>query len=105
LNTNIENQCSLEKLAEFKREINTVFVVVWESLIKFFPQVSEENRSFFIASFLAYIFGYYPLAYPTQKQIDATTLAEIEYRPWKGYSSLDFKDAFYRSLRLLLSDF
>ncbi|GHV93732.1 hypothetical protein AGMMS50293_00520 [Spirochaetia bacterium] len=99
LNTNIEKQCSLEKITEFKREANGVFEVIWESLDKFFPQAGEEKKQFFMPSFLAYIFGFYPLAHPTQKQIEAMALAGLSYR------QLDFKDVYYRSLLMLLADF
>jgi AcrR family transcriptional regulator len=99
LNTAIEKQCGLEKIAVFKREINGVFAAIWESLNKFFPRSKEAKKTFFMVSFLAYILGYYPLAHPTQKQIDAMELAGLAYRP------LDFRDAYYHALRLLTADF
>jgi AcrR family transcriptional regulator len=99
LNTAIEKQCGLEKIAVFKREINGVFAAIWESLNKFFPRAEEGKKTFFMVSFLAYILGYYPLAHPTQKQIDAMGLAGLAYRP------LDFRDAYYHALRLLTADF
>jgi AcrR family transcriptional regulator len=99
LSTIIEKQCSIEKLAEFRRDINGIFVVIWESLTKFFPKANEEKKSFFMVSVLAYILGYYPLAHSTQKQIDAMTLAGAEYMP------LNFKDAYYRVIMLLVSNF
>jgi AcrR family transcriptional regulator len=99
LNTSIEKQCSLEKVTEFKREINCFFVIIWESLTKFFPHADQEKKSFFMTAFLAHLVGLYPLVHPTQKQVDALTLAGFEYR------RLDFKSIYYRSLLLWVSDF
>jgi AcrR family transcriptional regulator len=99
LNTNIEKQCGVEKLREFKREVNCVFVTIWESLNRHFPHANEEKKSFFLIAFMANILGLYPLAHLSQRQIDAMLLAGTRYTPF------DFKDAYCRILLLLVSDF
>ncbi|MDR1466302.1 MAG: TetR/AcrR family transcriptional regulator, partial [Treponema sp.] len=86
LTTNIENQCGLEKLTDFKRETLPVFDVIRESLDKFFPHASNENKAFFMTAFLANMLGLYPLVHPTKKQKEAMKLAGNTYIP------PDFKD-------------
>ena len=97
--TNIENQCRLEKLTEFKREAGGAFAAIFESLGKFFPLADTGKKDFFMTAFLAIIHGLYPLAYPTQKQVDAMTLAG------KVYTAPDFKESYYHCILLLLSEF
>jgi hypothetical protein len=96
--TNIENQCGLEKLTVFKKEVGCVFVTLRESLDKYFPQTDLAKKNFFMTAFLSYMHGLYPLAYPSKKQLDAMTLAGREYAP------VDFKDTFYKAMLLLLAD-
>jgi AcrR family transcriptional regulator len=98
LNTNIEKQCSLEKITEFKRDVHCVFTTIGESLDKHFPHTADDKKSFFMAAFMANILGFYPLTHLAQKQIEAMKTIGI-YRP------LDFKDAYYRMIMLLVSDF
>jgi AcrR family transcriptional regulator len=96
--TNIENQCRLEKLVDFKKEVGGVFVTIRESLDKYFPQGAAVKKDFFMISFLSYIQGLYPLVYPTKKQTDAMALAGRKY--W----AIDFKATLHQGLSLLLSN-
>jgi AcrR family transcriptional regulator len=95
---NIENQCSLEKLASFKKEVGSVFVTLRESLDKYFPQTDLAKKNFFGIAFFSYIHGLYPLAFPSKKQVDAMALGGTEYVPF------DFKETFYKAILLLLAD-
>jgi AcrR family transcriptional regulator len=97
--TNIENQCRLEKLAEFKREAGGAFAAISESLGKFFPRADTGKKAFFRTAFVSFIHGLYPLAYPTKKQNDAMALAGREY------TAPDFKESYYHCISLLLSEF
>jgi AcrR family transcriptional regulator len=96
--TNIENQCSLGKLAGFKKEVGGVFVTLRESLDKYFPHTDPAKKNFFGIAYLSYIHGLYPLAFPSKKQIDAMALGGTEYVPF------DFKETFYKAILLLLAD-
>jgi AcrR family transcriptional regulator len=96
--TNIENQCRLEKLAEFKKEAVVAFSTIRESLDKYFPQSDTSKKEFFMAVFLSCVHGLYPIAFPTKKPVDAMVMAGMKYTP------IDFKDTFYRCLLLLVSD-
>jgi AcrR family transcriptional regulator len=96
--TNIENQCGLEKLTEFKKEVRGVFITLRESLDKYFPQTDLSKKNFFMTSFFSYIHGLYPLAHLSKKQIDAMTLGGMEYIPF------DFKETFYKAILILVAD-
>lgn len=48
--------------------------------------------------FMSVVQGLYPLAFPTQKQIDAMAMAG------RGYTAPDFKETLYHGLLLLLAD-
>ncbi|MFP3090022.1 TetR/AcrR family transcriptional regulator [Treponema sp. TIM-1] len=96
--TTIENQCRLEKLIGFKKEADGAFVTIRESLDKYFPQGDISKKNFFMTSFLSYIHGLYPLAYPSKKQSDAMVLAG------RTYIAPDFNDTLYHGILLLLAD-
>ena len=98
LHTNIENQCRLENLTDFKKEMNDVFVTLRQSLDKYFPQGDSSKQDFYMTAFFSFIYGLYPLVHPTKKQKDAMALAGM------GYAPIDFKDTFYHGILLLLSD-
>jgi AcrR family transcriptional regulator len=96
--TTIENQCRLEKLAEFKRESGGAQATIRGGLDKYFPDGDPSKKDFFMISFMSYVHGLYPLSFPTKKQIDAMSTAGREYIP------PDFKDTLYRGILLLLRD-
>jgi AcrR family transcriptional regulator len=95
--TNIENQCGMEKLTEFKRETSGVFTTLFDSLNKYFPHAAFTEKNFFVTAFLSYIHGLYPLTHLTKKQTDAMTAAGMVF------TKPDFKDIFCHGILLLLS--
>jgi AcrR family transcriptional regulator len=98
LMTTIENQCRLEKLADFKKESGCTLAAIREGLDKYFPHGDPSKKNFFMASFMSYVHGLYPLSFPTKKQIDAVSMAGREYNP------PDFRDTLYHGILLLLHD-
>jgi AcrR family transcriptional regulator len=96
--TNIENQCRLEKLTEFKRESGAAFSTIGEGLDKFFPKAPADVKMAFMTAFLTYMHGLYPLSYPTQKQLDAMEGAG------RAYTAPDFRKSFYHGLMLLAAE-
>jgi AcrR family transcriptional regulator len=96
--TNIENQCRLERLTEFKKEAGAALTTIRESLDKYFSHADLHQKNFFMAAFMSYLHGLYPLAFLSQKQIAAMKMAGMAYEP------LDFKDTFYHGVLLLLAD-
>jgi AcrR family transcriptional regulator len=96
--TNIENQCRLENLTEFKRESGAAFITIEEGLTKFFPKAPADVKKAFRTGFMTYMHGLYPLAYPSQKQLDAMAGAG------RAYTAPDFKKSFYHGLLLLAAE-
>jgi AcrR family transcriptional regulator len=96
--TNIENQCRLENLTEFKREAGAAFMTIRESLDKYFPKAPADVKQAFMTAFMTYMHGLHPLSYPTQKQLDAMAGAG------RAYTAPDFKKSFYHGLLLLAAE-
>ncbi len=96
--TNIEKNCRLEKLVEFKKEVLTVFETLRESINKFFPDASSEKIMDFLFLFFSFISGVYPMAHPTALQVEAMKISS------PNYTVPNFKDMCYKGLFLLISD-
>jgi AcrR family transcriptional regulator len=96
--TNIENQCRLENLTEFKRESGAAFRTIGEGLDKYFPKAPADVKYAFMTAFMTYMHGLYPLAYPSQKQLDAMAGAG------RAYTAPDFKKSFYHGLVFLAAE-
>jgi AcrR family transcriptional regulator len=94
----IENQCGIEKLTAFKKETGGALGTIRKSLDSYFPEGDASKKDFFMTAMMSIIQGLYPLAFPSQKQIDAMAMAGREY------TAPDFKGTLYRCLSLLLSD-
>jgi AcrR family transcriptional regulator len=94
----IENQCGIEKLTAFKKETGGALGTIRKSLDTYFPEGGAAGKDFFMTAMMSLIQGLYPLAFPTQKQIDAMAMAGKEHTP------PDFKGTLYRALLLLLPD-
>jgi AcrR family transcriptional regulator len=96
--TTIENQCRLENLTEFKRESRAAFITIGDALAKFFPKAPADAKQAFMTAFLTYMHGLYPLAYPSQKQLDAMAGSG------RAYTAPDFRASFYHGLALLAAE-
>ena len=73
----IEENSREERLVSFKKEYGRSRDLVSESLRKFFPMLTDEDRDFFIFEFFPFMYGIYPYAYPTAKQMAAMAKAGI----------------------------
>lgn len=69
--SNIENECSVERLVDFKIIVYRLMNVLDNSIIKFFKDTDEDDRHTFIQSFFVFILGLYPMSHPTEKQRNA----------------------------------
>ncbi|MDO4536303.1 MAG: TetR family transcriptional regulator [Clostridium perfringens] len=93
----IENNSRLERLVEFKKQVLTVGNVFSDSLNKYFPHGTEEDKFEFQMQFFTYIYGLYPYTHHSTKQIKAMELANIPF------TELKFEDFCYNGLILLIS--
>lgn len=96
--TLIENNSSVEKLADSRKEFKKVQDTVAASLDKYFPAAAAEKKAICASAFYAYVFGLYPETHPSQKQLEAIELAGIDYLV------PSFQHMCYHGILLLLSD-
>lgn len=97
--TSIEKNCSLEKLIQFKKGIHPLFQLLRESIIKYFPSVSDDDNDNFRFLFFALIQGVYSLTHLTITQYEAMQTISPDY------IVPDFNEKFYQGLLLLTSNF
>lgn len=95
--TAIEQNCSLEKLTQFKKESQRVFDALTEGIAKTFPMAASSDRVLFMQQFLVFIFGIYPFSHPTEKQKAAMEGAGLSMMPF------DLNEFCYKGLLLLSS--
>lgn len=67
----VEENSRLEKLAEFKHHYKRAVELLSACLGKFFPSMSEEDRTEFVYEFFPFMYGIFPYVYPTEKQREA----------------------------------
>ncbi len=85
----LEKNVSLDKLTNFKAKLFMVITPFQDSLSKFFPNSSQENREIFIFNCLVFVSGLAPFCELSEKQIQAMkNLGHNE-------SYFNFKDSCY----------
>lgn len=75
----LERNCSLEELTEFKKEYKRALDLVSDLLRKFFPNMNEKQIDRFIYIFFPFMFGLYPYVNVTQKQKEAMNAVGIHF--------------------------
>ena len=75
----MEANCRIENLTEFKAAYGKPINAVERCLIKFCPDMSNKNRQDFIYSFFPFIYGIYPYTVVTEKQRKAMKYAGIDF--------------------------
>lgn len=73
----IEENSRTERLVEFKKHYGRTIDIIDAALEKFFPDMTNEDRTDFIYEFYPFLYGLYPYVYPTKKQMDAMKMAGI----------------------------
>ncbi|MBR1737169.1 MAG: TetR family transcriptional regulator [Firmicutes bacterium] len=80
----MEENSREENLVEMKRYYGAAIKTFDKCLIKFFPEMSENERTDVIYVFFPFMFGIYPYSVVTEKQRNAMKKADIDYK----YSSI-----------------
>lgn len=75
----LEENCRMEKLVEFKRAYGRSLNEVDKCLVQYFPDMTESERKGFIFSFFPFMFGIYPYTVVSEKQRKAMELAHVNY--------------------------
>ncbi|HIU63004.1 MAG TPA: TetR/AcrR family transcriptional regulator [Candidatus Caccalectryoclostridium excrementigallinarum] len=74
----IEAESREENLVLFKRAYGAAIEALRACLRRFFPALEKTDEEVFIYAFLPFLFGVYPYAHATQKQISAMQKAGVE---------------------------
>ena len=74
----IEAESREENLVLFKRAYGAAIEALRACLRRFFPALEKADEEVFIYAFLPFLFGVYPYAHATQKQISAMQKAGVE---------------------------
>ena len=75
----IEQNCSLELVTEFKKVFGASMTKMKECLDKFFTEMSEKEKTEFVYTFFPFMYGIYPYAVVTDKQDEAMKCAGLKY--------------------------
>ena len=74
----IEAESREENLVLFKRAYGAAIAALRACLRRFFPVLEKKDEEVFVYAFLPFLFGVYPYAHATQKQISAMQKAGVE---------------------------
>ena len=84
----IENNCRIDKLCEFKKNIRPLYLTFLRGIKKFFPQSNDEQAEHFRLFFFASIGSLYSRTNPTEKQLTAMQYANL-------FKKQNFYELFY----------
>lgn len=68
-----------ENLIEFKKVYGKSLATVNKCLNKFFPRMSKANKNNFLYAFFPFVYGIYPYAVVSEKQIEAMKAAKTNF--------------------------
>lgn len=77
--TLLEQNCGMEHLVRFKRQVVPVMETVTKSVMVRFSEYSVEQASLLTEEMISYILGLYPMSHLTEKQKEAVKLSNIGY--------------------------
>ena len=75
----MEGNSRLENLVDFKRSYAQALQTVTRCLEISFPNMTERRIQDFLYAFFPFLFGVYPYAYHTDKQLEAMRLAHVDF--------------------------
>lgn len=95
----IEAESREENLVLFKRAYGAAIAALRACLRRFFPALEKKDEEVFVYAFLPFLFGVYPYAHATQKQISAMQKAGVEVPSLSEFSLVsDFLKALLEGL-------
>ena len=93
----MEENSRMEELIEFKRAYGNAIKMVRKCVDKFFNKMSDSEKEEFIFLFFPLIYGIYPYAEVTEKQMKAMEVANVPFK------YLSIYDITYKGILKLLS--
>ncbi len=94
----MEENSRMEELIEFKRAYGNAIKMVRKCVDKFFGKMSNEEKEEFVCLFFPLMYGIYPYAEVTEKQIQAMTSADVPFK------YLSIYDITYKGIIKLLEE-
>lgn len=93
----MEENSRMEELIEFKRAYGNAIKMVRKCVDKFFGKMSDEEKEEFVFLFFPLMYGIYPYAEVTEKQMQAMNSADVPFK------YLSIYDITYKGIIRLLS--
>lgn len=93
----MEENSRMEELIEFKRAYGNAIKMVRKCVDKFFEKMSDEEKEEFVFLFFPLMYGIYPYAEVTEKQMQAMEAADVPFK------YLSIYDITYKGIIKLLS--
>lgn len=75
----MEENSRMEPLVEFKQAYGNSIKTVKKCLDKFFTNMKEDEKTDFIFSFFPFMYGIYPYAFVTDKQLESMRKADVPF--------------------------
>lgn len=94
--TLIEKNVSVSALAEFKKEVLTAQMTLFDLVAQLYPKADSDSVKDFINAQFTLAFGLYPMTKLTGLQLEAIQLSGMDYKP------LEFKKAYKASFYQLI---
>ena len=93
----MEENSRMEELIEFKKAYGNAIKMVRKCVDKFFEKMNEEEKDEFIFLFFPLMYGIYPYAEVTEKQMQAMEVADVPFK------YLSIYDITYKGILKLLN--
>ena len=76
----MEENSRMEELIEFKKAYGNAIKMVKKCVDKFFKEMSENEKDEFVFLFFPFMYGIYPYAEVTEKQMQAMNSADVPFK-------------------------
>ena len=76
----MEENSRMEELIEFKKAYGNAIKIVRKCVDKFFAKMSDEEKEEFVFLFFPFMYGIYPYAEVTEKQMQAMNSADVPFK-------------------------
>ena len=93
----MEENSRMEELIDFKKAYGDAIKTLKKCVDKFFEKISEEEREEFVCLFFPLMYGIYPYAEVTERQLQAMKISDVPYK------ALSIYDIAYKGIIRLLS--
>ena len=93
----MEENSRMEELIDFKKAYGDAIKTLKKCVDKFFEKISKEEREEFVCLFFPLMYGIYPYAEVTERQLQAMKISDVPYK------ALSIYDIAYKGIIRLLN--